>query len=138
MPDPVAARAERFVRNRSILSIFLSIVLMVTQGQRMDGGGGPLNWALWGLAVAAFLIWASGLLAAPSLRGIANDETTDAHRRRSIAIGFWAMVAASATCFVLTFFKDYGPRDAIQVILTTGFAASLFSFGVAERAAARA
>lgn len=138
MPSSIAERAERFVRYRSIMAVVLSIILIVTQGQRMDGGGGPLNWALWSAAVALFLIWASGLLAAPALRGIANDETTDAHRKRSIAIGFWAMTATAMTCFILTYFKSYGPRDAIQVIMTTGFSASLLSFGISERVAARA
>ena len=139
MDAAVADRAERLVRRRSVAAIVAGTLLIVTQGQRMDGGGaGPFGWAVTGVASALFLLWASGRFRGAALRGILNDESSDASRRRSLAIAFWNMLAAAAVCYALTFVKDYGPRDAIQIIMTTGMSSALIGFGISELGSARA
>lgn len=128
-------RAERMVRHRAILAIVLATLLIATQGQRMGSEGSLIGWAIWGAIVAGFLLWASGLFQGRRFRGLIDDETSTLHRRRALTIGFWVMVASAGVCFGLTFVKDFGPRDAIQLILTCGISAALLSFGVWERAA---
>lgn len=132
-----ADRAERLARRRSVAAIVMGIALAATQSQRMDdGGAGPLGWILTAAIVALFLLWASGLFRGSALRGILNDEGSDANRRRSLAIGFWNMMATASVCYLLTYVKDYGPRDAIQIVMTVGMSSALISFGVAERVSA--
>lgn len=135
----ISDRAERLVRRRSLFAVVMGTALIATQGLRMDdGGAGPAGWALTGLIAAIFLVWASGLFRNSALRGILNDEGSDANRRRSLMIAFWNMLATAVVCYLLTYVKDYGPRDAIQIIMTVGMSSALISFGVSEQVAARA
>ncbi|WP_420145000.1 hypothetical protein [Sphingobium sp.] len=130
----MAKRAERLSRQRSIAAIVMGTLLIVTQTQRMDdGGGGPMTWMITGVIVAVFMLWASGLFRHRALRGILNDEGSDVNRRRSLMIGFWNMLATALLCYVLTYVKPYGPRDATQIIMTVGMSSALISFGVSER-----
>lgn len=124
--------AERMARSRSLIAITLGTLLMVTQGTRMDGGAGPASWILTGIVVAAFVVWASGLFRGARFRGFINDEASDLNRRRALAIGFGNMLAAALVCYCLTYVKEYGARDAIQIIMTVGISSALISFGAAE------
>lgn len=134
----VAERAERLSKHRAIAAIVMGTVLAATQTQRMDANGaGPITWIITGVVVAIFLLWASGLFRNTALRGILNDEGSDVSRRRSLMIGFWNMLATAVVCYILTYVKDYGPRDAIQIIMSVGICSALISFGVAERVSAR-
>lgn len=138
MQSVVAERAERLSKRRAIAAIIMGTALAATQTQRMDASGaGPITWVVTGLIVAVFLLWASGLFRNKALRGILNDEGSDVSRRRSLMIGFWNMLATAVVCYVLTYVKDYGPRDAIQIIMSVGICSALISFGVAEGVSAR-
>jgi len=136
--NTVLDQAERLAQKRSVAAIILGTILIVTQGQRVDGGGGgPISWALTGMVVLLFLLWSSGVLRKSALRDFLNDESAELNRKRSLIIGFWNMIATAIVCYVLTFLRDFGPRDAIQIILTVGMSSSLISFGVWERIAMR-
>jgi len=136
--NTVLDQAERLAQKRSVAAIILGTILIVTQGQRMDGSrGGPISWALTGMVVLLFLLWSSGVLRKSALRGFLNDESAELNRKRSLIIGFWNMIATAIVCYVLTFLRDFGPRDAIQIILAVGMSSSLISFGVWERIAMR-
>lgn len=127
-------RADRLSNTRAIASVVLATILIATQGQRMDdGGGGPLSWAITGIITILFLVWASGFFRGTALRSILNDESSDENRKRSLTLAFWTMMATAIVCYILTYIKDYGPRDAIQVIMTVGISTALLSFGVMER-----
>lgn len=52
-------------------------------------------------------------------------------------IAFWNMIATAVLCYALSYVKDYGPRDAIQIIMTVGVSSALISFGVSDRASMR-
>lgn len=137
MRSVIAERAERLSKRRALAAIIMGTALAATQTQRMDASGaGPITWIVTGLIVAIFLIWASGIFRNTALRGILNDEGSDVSRRRSLMIGFWNMLATAVVCYVLTYVKDYGPRDAIQIIMSVGICSALISFGVAERVSA--
>lgn len=139
MDDGMAMKAERMANRRSVAAIVMGTLLIVTQGMRMDAGGaGPIGWALTALVTAIFLLWASGLLRGTAVRGILNDESSDVNRRRSLMIGFWNMMATAIVCYILSYVKDYGPRDAIQIIMTVGMSSALISFGVSEQVSMRA
>lgn len=134
MQSIFAERAERLSKHRAIVAIGMGTMLAATQTQRMDASGaGPITWIVTGVVVAIFLLWASGLFRNTVLRGILNDEGSDVNRRRSLMIGFWNMLATAVVCYILTYVKDYGPRDAIQIIMSVGICSALISFGVAER-----
>jgi len=136
--NTVLDQAERLAQKRSVAAIILGTILIVTQGQRVDGGGGgPISWALTGMVVLLFLLWSSGVLRKSALRDFLNDESAELNRKRSLIIGFWNMIATAIVCYVLTFLRDFGPRDAIQIILAVGMSSSLISFGVWERIAMR-
>ena len=137
MNAAAADRAERLARHRSVAAILMGTTLIATQGQRMDGGAGPIGWALTGVVTATFLVWASGIFRGKALRSILNDESSDVSRRRSLMIGFWNMMATAIVCYALTYVKDFGPRDAIQAIMTIGISSALISFGIWERASSR-
>lgn len=47
-------------------------------------------------------------------------------------IGFWNMLATALVCYALTFVKDDGPRNAIQIIMTVRMSSALIAFGVAK------
>lgn len=128
-----AERAERLSTVRAAVAIVLGTALAATQTQRMDaGGGGPVPWLVTGVIVTIFLAWASGLFRNAALRGILNDEGSAVSRRRAMMIGFWNMLATALVCYALTFVKNYGPRDAIQIIMAVGMSSALIAFGVAE------
>ncbi|RYY25375.1 MAG: hypothetical protein EOP62_13960 [Sphingomonadales bacterium] len=134
----IANQAERLAKWRAIYAVAMGTALMVTQGQRMDdGGAGPVSWIVTGLIIGAFLVWASGVFRGSLLRDMLNDESSDLNRRRSLMIGFWNMQATAVVCYGLTFLKDYGPRDAIQLMMTVGISSALISFGVSERVSNR-
>ncbi len=127
-------RADRLSNTRAIAAVVLAAVMMATQGQRMDdGGGGPLSWAITGITTIVFLVWASGVFRGTALRTVLNDESSDANRKRSLTLAFWTMMVTAIVCYALTYIKDYGPRDAIQVIVIVGISTALLSFGVMER-----
>lgn len=138
MQSSIADRAERLAGLRSTFAIVAGTLLIATQGVRMDdGGGGPVSWAIAGLSLILFFGWGSGLFRGTALRRFLNDEGSDASRRRAISIGFWNMLATALVCYGLTFVKDYGPRDAIQLILSVGISSVLLSFGVSEKVGLR-
>ena len=137
MHPVVAEQAERLSKHRAIAAIVMGVALGVTQTQRMDASGaGSVTWIVTGIVVAIFLVWASGIFRNAALRGILNDEGSDVNRRRSLMIGFWNMLATAVICYILTYVRNYGPRDAIQIIMTVGICSALISFGVAERVSA--
>lgn len=139
MQAEIAQRAERLAKQRAIAAMVMGVALCATQTQRMDASGaGPVSWIVTGVVVTIFMLWASGLGRTTALRGILNDESSDVSRRRSLMIGFWNMLATAIICYVLTFVKDYGPRDAIQIIMTVGISSALISFGITEQVSTRA
>lgn len=133
----IADRAERLSRIRSVVAVTLGTVLIATQQQRMDGGAGPFGWVLTGLIMAAFLLWASGLFRRPAVCGILNDEGSALNRRRALTIGFWNMLTTAIVCYALSYVKEYGPRDAIQIIISVGMSSALISFGLWEGVSTR-
>jgi len=126
-------RADRFARRRAGGAIGVAAVLMATQASRMsDAGGSLLGWLVWAALVLAFLVWASGLLGGRKLRVLANDESSEQHRRAALLAGFWAMLASCAFLLLLTRVKDYPVQDGLGIVLTVGIAASLLGYGAAE------
>lgn len=97
-----------------------------------DEGGSLVGWLIWGIIILAFLVWASGLLSNRRLRTLANDESSEQHRRAALMTGFWGMLASCVACLLLTLVKDYPVADGLGVVLTVGVAASLIGFGAAE------
>lgn len=133
MDVAVTDRAERLAGQRSVAAMAMGVVLIVTQGQRTaQGRAGLISWALTALITAVFLVWASGMFRAGALQRILNDESSQLSRRRAIAIGFCNMIATALVCHALTFVKDYGARDAIQIIMTVGMSSALISFSGLE------
>lgn len=127
--------AERVIRRRAWAAFSLATLLIATQGSRMGDESSLLSWSFWLAVVIVFTAWASGAFRARSVRLLINDEHSEENRRRAMVTGFWVALASAAVCFALTFIRDYGPRDAIQVIVTSGVATVLMHFGAAERRA---
>jgi hypothetical protein len=142
---PSAEHIERLQRRRTRLLFFQGIVFLLWQTSFFRMGEPDAGRAVDHVTVAAYIVWALLLLAyiatggGPFLprdvRAVLNDETTVEHRRRGMAAGFWAAMAAALGCYVLGFFDLVSARDVIHTVLTAGVGASLLTFAVLERRA---
>jgi hypothetical protein len=79
----------------------------------------------------------NGLLRGGAVRGILNDETTLDHRKRAMALGFWAAIATAFLVFALSFIEPISAREGSRLIVTLTIATALLRFGMLERRALR-
>ncbi|OYY78796.1 MAG: hypothetical protein B7Y43_04395 [Sphingomonas sp. 28-62-20] len=90
------------------LLMFGLVAMTIAWGTNLhaqDAFGLPVYTLFLFLAgVGAVLVATGGGLARPSqLRALLNDEVTRDHRQRSLAAGFWTMLAITAIGYLLTF-----------------------------------
>ncbi|TPG20471.1 hypothetical protein EAH87_08270 [Sphingomonas koreensis] len=95
-------------------------------------------WLLWVVALLVFLTIGGGLLRGPRVRALLNDETTLDHRRRAMALGFWAALGAALTVYIASFFAEITVREAARLIITAGIVLALLRFGTLEKQALKA
>jgi hypothetical protein len=145
---PSAELIERLQRRRTRLLFFQAIVFVLWQTTFFRMGALEGTRLVDHVAIGSYVVWTALLLAyigtggGPFLprevRAILNDETTIAHRRRGMAMGFWAAMGTAIGCYVVTLFDVVTPRQVIHTVLTAGVGAALLTFAVLERRAQRA
>jgi uncharacterized membrane protein len=133
--------ADRLSRRRAWRMPALATVFLAGQAIFAIGPDDP-EQLVDQLKVAAWLLWAAGLLALlatggelfrkPSVRALMEDESTRANRSRAYEVGFWIAVAAAMSIYALSAFDGVKAREAIHIILTAAIAGALITFGVLE------
>ncbi|MFA5966739.1 MAG: hypothetical protein WC804_22205 [Sphingomonas sp.] len=137
--------AERLARRRARVATVMAIYFMATQAISFPGDivlNRPgivhlVGWVGWAAALLVLLALGNGLFRGGAVRGILNDETTLDHRKRAMALGFWAAIATAFLVFALSFIEPISAREASRLIVTTTIATALLRFGTLERRALR-
>jgi cation transport ATPase len=137
--------AERLARRRARVATVMAVYFMVTQAISFPGDivlNRPgivhlIGWVGWAAALLVLLALGNGLLRGGAVRGILNDETTLDHRKRAMALGFWAAIATAFLVFALSFIEPISAREGSRLIVTLTIATALLRFGMLERRALR-
>lgn len=137
--------AERLARRRARVATVMAIYFMATQAISFPGDivlNRPgivhlVGWVGWAAALLVLLALGNGLFRGGAMRGILNDETTLDHRKRAMALGFWAAIATAFVVFGLSFVEPISAREASRLIVTLTISAALLRFGMLERRALR-
>ncbi|CAN5486402.1 hypothetical protein BH10PSE14_BH10PSE14_29640 [soil metagenome] len=137
--------AERLARRRARVATVMAVYFMATQAISFPGDivlNRPgivhlIGWVGWAAALLVLLALGNGLFRGGAVRGILNDETTLDHRKRAMALGFWAAIATAFLVFALTFIEPIAAREASRLIVTLTISVALLRFGMLERRALR-
>jgi hypothetical protein len=127
--------AERLGRIRAILFCMMAVAAgaSVLIGLRTTPSTAQLVlWSVMMVLMAANLAGIGGWLKPVSVRRLMNDETTRDHRRSSLSVGFWAMVAAALVLSVTAGRLALTPGDVAQLLATAGLCAAAVGFAVLE------
>ena len=138
--DETMDTVERITRRRARVATAMGVLFVATQLAHLHGQAplravdyvGIAGWAVWALVLVAFVLFGGGLLRGPAVRGMLNDESTEANRRTALVAGFWAMLTAAAALFVSSFYEDLGGRDTLHILITVGVGFALIRFGQLE------
>lgn len=134
---------ERLTRRRARVAVAMGILFIATQASHFTFAE-PLRtvdyvslagWAIWSAVLVVFILFGGGLRSTTAVRGLLNDESTEANRRAALVTGFWAMLGASALLFLFTFGEPIAGRDVLHLLVTVGVGAALLRFGALERRA---
>jgi cation transport ATPase len=138
--------AERLGRRRARVVPVFALVFMSGQAMYLGNAAEPLRavdtvrivaWLIWALALLLLLATGGGLFRSRAVRQLMEDETTKEHRRRGIAMGFWATMLSGVVLYLLAVFEDVTAREAIHIMLSFGIGTALVSFAYHERRAMR-
>jgi len=135
-------KAESKSRARAILGYLLAVTLLASAILAIRGhSDGAARLAPWFVMIA---LTALNLTALPfrwsrcgPLSQLMNDETTQDHRRSSLAAGFWAMLAAAAATVIVGSLAPLDTISAGRVVITAGLMAALIAFSTLELRASR-
>lgn len=92
-----------------------------------------IAFLLWICTLAAMLAGRDGLMRQQTVRAALNDELTVAHRRTSLIVGYWLLVAAIAVIYVWSSFVAIAPRSVMALLLGLAVTAPTLCFVVLER-----
>ena len=141
-----AQAAERLSRKRAralpaMAAIFISqqIIFLVNnyEGARSVDRVAVGSWIVLTIVLLLALATGGGWIYPKSVRDLANDESTKAHRLQALAAGFWAAMIAALVLFIVDLFEPVDGRDAAHIVLTLGIAVALLMFGSMEKRALR-
>lgn len=141
-----AAKAEQLSQRRARALPVLAILFLSQQATFFSGTYGrdrPVDrihiaaWLVLSVVLLLAMATGGGWIYSKSVRQLANDETTRAHRDIAFRTGFLASMAGCIALYVATLFEALDGRDAVHVIMTIGIAAALMRFGMLERRANR-
>lgn len=144
-------QADQLGRLRILLMGMIGLLMFALTAMTMAWGTALHATHAFGLPIAALflfvqsmtamLIATGGGLAKPSqIRALLNDEVTRDHRQRSLAAGFWTLMAVLVTGYLMTF-TDAGafPAPDLRTFATMaifgGEGAALCRFAWLEAAA---
>ncbi|MBZ6383626.1 hypothetical protein [Sphingomonas sanguinis] len=135
-------KAERKSRARAILFYMSALILPISAFLMIHGRGDDgARLAIWFAMIGMTALNLTSLpFRSPWSRPVSrlmNDETTRDHRRSSLAIGFWAMLAAACATVMLSGGGPLGAAACGQITITAGLTAALVAFATLELRASR-
>jgi hypothetical protein len=139
-----AQAAEKLSSKRAralpaLAAIFISqqVVFLVNnyEGARNVDRIAVGSWIVLTVVLLLALATGGGWIYPKSVRDLANDETTRAHRSQALAAGFWAAMLGALVLFIVDLFEPVDGRDAAHIVLTLGIAVALMMFGALEKRA---
>ena len=118
----------------------MGAVLVTTALNDIGALYGPANTGLnttmnvlWLIVMLLFLLFAGGLLVRKAtMRAALYDESTIEHGRRSLAMGFWGALLASAVCWVLSHETPVDGPQVARAVITFSVAIVLMTFATLE------
>ena len=139
------ALADHLTRRRARVSTVLAVMFMASMAQSFGIETVPNRpqtlhlaaWIVWAVLLVLLLALGGGYGRSRTVRGLMNDETTQANRREAMAAGFWAAVFAGFGLYALNLFEPLTAAAAIRLSLTATVATGLLWFGKLERASLR-
>lgn len=139
-----AAKAEQ-LRSRRARALPIFAVLFLGQQASFFAGFGEGDRTVDHVQVGAWLILSIVLLLAMAtgggwdysrtVRDLANDEATRAHRDDAFRTGFLASMAGCIALYVLSLVEPLAGREAVHLVMTIGIGAALLRFAFLERRA---
>ncbi len=139
-----AAKAEQLSRRRARALPVLGILFLTQQVTFFTGAGSGERtvdhvqigaWLVLSIVLLLALTTGGGWIYSRSVRELANDELTRAHRDIAFRIGFLASMAGAITLYAISLFEPISGREACHLIMTIGIAAALLRYGYLERRA---
>lgn len=143
--------ADQLGRTRILLMGIIGLLMFGLIAVTLAWGTAQHETAAFGLPIAALFLFLQGMtamliatgggLATPSqVRALLNDEVTRDHRQRSLAAGFWTLMAITVTGYLLTFvdagaFPAPDLRTFATMAIFSGEGAALCRFAWLEAAA---
>ncbi len=137
--DASVEKAERASSLRSSLMAVGALILAIVTGLQWGDAdslrpGGPS--ALWVLLVVLWtlvLATGGGLALGSRMRALINDELSLRNRARSIAIGFYAMLAAALGLYFAGWTSQIASGDAVRLVAAAGLSTALLVYSWLER-----
>ncbi len=128
--------AERKGRGRAIIFLFMALALIAATWITSDlDSERPVRLAPWLVMVALAALnltsFASARARAP-LAFLLNDETTQAHRKQSLIVGYWVSFAAASFMALIASATPVSAILVSKVVIASALAAALVSFAVQE------
>lgn len=145
----MSERVERAQKRRTRILWIQGLSFLVWQGAFLNTvltHEGPLRlvdqvklggFVIWCAALLMLLMTGGGLFRNKAVRAILEDESTHAHRRTAITIGFWTAMVVALGLYVAAMFIPVTALEAIHGILTAGVVTPLIAFVSLERRAER-
>lgn len=134
------ALADHLTRRRARVSTILAVLFMASMAQSIGYEATPNRaqtlhlaaWIVWAVMLVLLLALGGGYGRSRAIRGLMNDETTQANRRAAMAAGFSAAVFSGFGLYALNLFEPLEAAAAIRLSLTATVAAALLWFGRLE------
>jgi hypothetical protein len=133
-------KAERASRARAIvMALGGAVLLLLAAGVAADPDafvGDRARAAVWGVLVLLWLlvlVSGGGLMLNTRLRTMMNDEVSLDNRRRAVALGFWAAMAAALALGGASFATPIGLRQGLALLTELALAAALLRYAWLER-----
>ncbi|MET3664484.1 hypothetical protein [Caulobacter sp. 1776] len=140
-------KAERLSKRRARVFAVLAVMFLGLQTIYLSNGAlveaSRINhlkigaWAVNALALLVLLATGGNLLRGRDVRGLLNDESTQAHRRLALVWGFWAMMAIAFGLYIVSLFDPVTTREVLHAVITFGVAVPMLVFSYLERRAYR-
>jgi hypothetical protein len=131
-------RAERTTRARALLMTIAAVVLLLNlylQFGDPDYVGANARGGSWIMVVGIwlFILWnGGGLNRNPTVCAIVNDELSLHNRRRALAGGFYAAIAAGLAIYVAQWWLAMSAGDALKIVTAAGLSTALLRYAWLE------
>jgi len=144
---PSGERIERLQKRRTRLAFVQAIFFLVWQStyfalqpedfepDRAVNRVKIAAYMVWVVMLLAFLATGGGFALSRRTRDILNDESTIAHRRQALTLGFWVAMATCLCLYGINLFFPLTSGQTLHTILSLSIGTGLLSFARLERRA---